>query len=201
MAPIAIIEHQLPGRLRVRIPARRGDVSFFEGIVKALSKRPDIEEVDASPLTGSILVRHSGPAQAITAAATEQGLFEVGPEEPKKAKSPAPSASSGLLDTVATVLAALALFQLTRGHVTGSAAENFWNAYGAQRILGRPEIAAGFALLGIVQVLRGQLFGSASSLFFYSLVARQLASVDRPAAASGDSGAPPSNAPGDPPTN
>lgn len=199
--PIAIVKHQLPGRLRLRIPARRGDISFFQGIVQALSKRPDIQELDANPLTGSILIHYSGSVQAITAAATEQGLFEVGPEHPKKAESAIPRANSGLLDTVATGLTGLALLQATQGDVAGNAAENFWNAYGAQRILGRPEIAAGFALLGIVQVLRGRLLGSAASLLYYSLITRQLASVDRAATRSGHSEAAPANAPADRPTS
>lgn len=190
MTPIATIQHQIPGRLRLRIPARRGDVSFFHHVVQVLSKLPSIAELSAIPLTGSIIIRHSGPAQAITAAATEQGLFEIGPEEPKKA--PAPSSRrqphAGLRGTAATGLSGLALFQVARGRLTGNAAENFWNAYGAQRILGRPEIAAGFVLLGIAQVLRGQLLGSASSLFFYSLITRQLASIDRGATASNESG-------------
>lgn len=190
MTPIATIQHQIPGRLRLRIPARRGDVSFFHGIVQALSKLPGVEKLDAIPLTGSIIIRHSGSAQAIAAAATERGLFEIGPEEPKEA--PAPSTRrrpySGLRSTAATGLSGLALFQVARGRLTGNAAENFWNAYGAQRILGRPEIAAGFVMLGIVQMLRGQLLGSASSLLFYSLITRQLASVDRGATASYNSG-------------
>lgn len=190
MTPIATIQHQIPGRLRLRIPARRGDVSFFHGIVQALSKLPGVEKLDAIPLTGSIIIRHSGSAQAIAAAATEQGLFEIGPEEPKEAAAPSTRRRpySGLRSTAATGLSGLALFQVARGQLTGNAAENFWNAYGAQRILGRPEIAAGFVLLGIVQVLRGQLLGSASSLLFYSLITRQLASVDRGATASYNSG-------------
>lgn len=197
MTPIATIQHQIPGRLRLQIPARRGDVSFFHHIVQALSKLPSIAELSAIPLTGSIIIRHSGSAQAITAAATEQGLFEIG-EEPKKA--PAPSSRrrhhAGLRGTAATGLSGLALFQVARGRLTGNAAENFWNAYGAQRILGRPEIAAGFVLLGIAQVLRGQLLGSASSLFFYSLITRQLASIDRGATASNESGVAPWSASG-----
>lgn len=190
MIPIATIQHQIPGRLRLRIPARRGDVSFFHHMVQALSKLPSIAELSAVPLTGSIIIRHSGSAQAIAAAATEQGLFEIGPEEPKKAPSPSSRRRphAGLRGTAATGLSGLALFQVARGRLTGNAAENFWNAYGAQRILGRPEIAAGFVLLGIAQVLRGQLLGSASSLFFYSLITRQLASIDRGATASNDSG-------------
>lgn len=199
MTPIATIQHQIPGRLRLRIPARRGDVSFFHHILQALSKLPSVAELSATPLTGSIIVRHSGSAQAIAAAATEQGLFEIGPEEPKKA--PAPSSRrqpyAGLRGTAATGLSGLALFQVARGQLTGNAAENFWNAYGAQRILGRPDIAAGFMLLGIAQVLRGQLLGSASSLFFYSLITRQLASVDSGATASKDSELQPANVSGD----
>jgi hypothetical protein len=50
MPSSAIIEHQLPGRLRLRIPTRRGDVSFFQGLVHALSERPDVKEIDATPL-------------------------------------------------------------------------------------------------------------------------------------------------------
>jgi hypothetical protein len=181
MTAIAIIEHQLSGRLRLRIPTRRGDVSFFQRIVQALSQRPQIEEISAAPLTGSILIRHSGPAEAIVTAAAEQKLFEVG--EPAEKPEGTPSATSGPLDTAATGLAGLALLQVARGQIVGNATENFWNAYGSQRILGRTEITAAFVLLGVLQVLRGELFGSASSLFFYSLIARQLASFDRAASA------------------
>jgi hypothetical protein len=193
MTSTAIIEHQLPGRLRLRIPTRRGDVSFFQGIVHALSECPDVKEIDATPLTGSILIRHSGSAQAITAAATERKLFEVGNQLDKAA--PDPLASSGPLGAAATGLAGLAVFQVARGQAIGNAAENFWNAYGAQRILGRSEIAAGFAMVGMFQLLRGELLGSASSLFFYSLIARQLASLDRAASASNATSAPPENGP------
>lgn len=201
MTPAAIIEHQLPGRLRLRVPARRGDVSFFQGIVQALSKHPETKEVDATPLTGSILIHHSGSVQAITASAAKEGLFEVGLEQPEKAQSSAARADPGTMDTIATGLAGLALFQVTQGQVVGNAAENFWNAYGAQRILGRPEIAAGFALLGVFQVLRGQLLGAASSLLFYSWIVRQLGSLDRAAAAFSGSGDTRANTTGNNPTS
>ena len=188
MTPVATIQHQMPGRLRLRIPARRGNVSFFHGIVQALSTVPGVEELDAIPLTGSIIIRHAGSAPAIAAAAAEQGLFQVELEDPKEAASTAQPRYSGKLDTAAAGLNGLALFQMARGRLTGSAVENFWNAYGAQRFLGRPEIATGFVLLGVVQLLRGQFLGSASSLFFYSLITRQLASVNGSATGSNNSG-------------
>ena len=190
--PIAYIEHQIPGRLRLRIPERRGDVAFFQRVVEALSKLTDIKELDGSPLTGSVRIRHSGTAEAMAAAAAKEGLFEIGKRDggaqpkkpPKEPASPgAPHGDAGMLDSIATGLSGLALFQVTQGQVTGSAAENFWNAYGAQRLLGRNEIAAGFVLLGLYQLLQGQWLGSASSLFFYALAARQLAVLDRAAGA------------------
>ena len=123
----------------------------------ALSKVPDVTELDGSPLTGSIRIRHSGTSEAIAAAAAKEGLFEIrkrdGEAHPKKppkepASPGAPQGDAGMLDSIATGLSGLALFQVTQGQVTGSAAENFWNAYGAQRLLGRNEIAAGFCASG-----------------------------------------------------
>jgi hypothetical protein len=163
MAPSAVIEHEMPGRLRLRIRTRRGDAPFFHDIVQALSKRPEIKEVDANPLTGSILIHHSGSSQAITAAALEQGLFQLGPKQSKEAQSKAPPSDAGPMDAIATGLAGLGLFQVARGQVIGNAAENFWNAYGAQRILGRPEIATAFALLGVFQAASSPSFPSRNS--------------------------------------
>jgi hypothetical protein len=196
MMPVALVEHKLPGRLRLRIPARRGDVLFFERVIGALSKHPDVEELAANPLTGGLLILHAGSVQALTAEAARQGFFEIGTGEPRAAQpktaqsktaqggksrpTPAIAAGgSGPLDAIATALSGLALFQATQGQALGNATENFWNAYGAHRFLGRPGIAAGFALAGVYQMLRGQLLGAASSLLFYSLIARQLADIDR----------------------
>jgi len=188
MIPVAFIEHQISGRLRLRVPTRRGDVPFFQRIVAALSKHPDIKELKATPLTGSILIRHSGPALAITAEAVAQGLFETKRHEPKTRPKQArpsatPPADPEMLDTIATGLCGLAFFQVAKGEAIGNAAENFWNAYGSHRILGRSGVAAGFALLGFFQLLRGQFRGSASSLLFYPLVTRHLAASDRAAGA------------------
>jgi hypothetical protein len=75
----------------------------------------------------------------------------------------------------------LGLFQVARSNVLGSAVENLWHAFGAQRIFGRPDIAAVFVFiaLGIYQVLRGQLFGATSSSFFYALVSAHIAVMEQ----------------------
>jgi hypothetical protein len=184
MIPVAYIEHQLPGRVRLRVPSRRGEVPFFERVVQELSKCPAIRELNAIPLTGSITLHYLEPLQPITAAAADQRLFETCRLEPETNASELKRASSlsegsGLTHGIATGLSGLGLFRATQGNVFGSAAENFWHAFGAQRFLGRPDIAAGFAALGVYQMLRGRLFGSASSLFFYALVMRQMAAMEQ----------------------
>jgi hypothetical protein len=184
MIPIAYVEHQLPGRVRLRVPSRRGEVPFFENVVQELSKHPAIRELSASPLTGSITLRYFEPLQSITAAAADQRLFETRRLEPQSnasepKRAPRLSEGSGLTNGIATGLSGLGLLQMTQGNILGSAAESLWHAFGAQRFLGRPDIAAGFAALGVYQMLSGRLFGSASSLFFYALVTRQMAAVDQ----------------------
>jgi hypothetical protein len=184
MVPVAYIEHQLPGRVRLRVPSRRGDVPFFEKVVRDLSKHPAIRELSAAPLTGSITLQHFEPLQPIIAAAADQKLFATRRLEPQgNVCEPIPA--SGLPEGprfaggIATGLSGLSLFQATQGNVLGSAAENLWHAFGAQRFLGRPDIAAVFVALGIYQILRGPFFGSASSLFFYALVMRQMAAIEQ----------------------
>jgi hypothetical protein len=184
MIPVAHIEHQLPGRVRLRVPSRRGDVPFFEKVVRELSKHPVTRELTASPLTGSITLHYLEPLHPIVAAAADQRLFETRRLEPQSnAGRSKPVAAlregAGFADGIATGLSGLSLFQATQGSVFGSAAENLWHAFGAQRILGRPDIAVAFAVLGIYQILRGQFFGSASSLLFYALVTRQMAAMEQ----------------------
>src|SRR5215467_4271458 len=157
MIPVAYIEHQLPGRVRLRVPSRRGDVPFFERVVQELSKHQAIREISASPLTGSITLQFVGPPHPIAAAAADQGLFESRRWELQTNVSAPKSASrlaegSGFGDGVAAGLCGLSLFQTMRGHVLGSMVENLWHAFGAQRILGRPDIAAWFASLGAYQL-------------------------------------------------
>ena len=183
MVPVAHIEHQLPGRVRLRVPSKRGDVSFFERVVKELSRHPAIWELAASPLTGTITLQYSEPLQAIMEAAAALTLFETGGPKPavKAAESKRPSRrseSARLAGGIAAGLSGLSLYQAARGNVIGNAVESFWLSFSAQNVLGRPDLAMVLAALGVWQMLRGQLFGSASSLLFYSMVMRQVAAVE-----------------------
>jgi hypothetical protein len=186
MIATAVLEHQIAGRVRLKIPSKRGDVAFFEALVQALSNHAAIADLVANPLTGGVVIRHSGAVQPILSMAADQGIFEVRPQQATSSPSQPPPRKEeqnpvGLLDTIAFSLAGLGAFQVARGPALGSASENFWNAYGAQRVLGSRTLVAAFAGLGVYQLLRGELLGSASSLFFYALVARHLAAEERAA--------------------
>jgi len=183
MVPVAYIEHQLPGRVRLRVPSRRGDVPFFERVVRELAKHPSMRELTASSLTGSITLHYCEPLQSITAAAADQKLFKTGrlERQNKGSKSKQTSAlyeGPGLAGGIAAGLSGLGVFQVVQGNVLGSAVENLWHAFGAHRIFGRLDIAVVFAALGIYQLLRGQIFGAASSLFFYGLVLPHIAAME-----------------------
>ena len=183
MIPVAHIEHHLPGRVRLRVPSKRGEAAFFERVVKELSKHPAIWELVASPLTGSITLEYSEPLQAIMDAAVDLLLFETGQRKPsakagETMRSERLSRDASLAGSVAAGLSGLSAYQAVRGNIVGNAVESFWLSFSAQVTLGRSDLSAVFAAAGVWQMLTGQLLGSASSLFFYSLVMRQVAAVE-----------------------
>jgi hypothetical protein len=184
MLATAYLVHQIPGRMRLRVPDKRGDASYFESVSKVLSRHPGVEHLMVKPGTASILVHHHGAAEPIVAAASERGLFAIAPEpQPARSHSAAEVNTKRILpsglDAVANGLAGLAVLQATRGQPFGNAVENFWNSYAARRILDRPGLAAIFIAIGVYQAFRGQYLGSAASLYFYSLLTRQLAAAEK----------------------
>ena len=183
MLPTAYLVHQISGRMRLRVPDKRGDAGYFKSVTKALSGLAGVEQVIVTPATASILIHHKGGTEAIVAAASERGLFaiDVVPKRSPRQSSTEVNTNRILpssLDTAAKGLAGLALLQAARGQPFGSAVENFWNGYGAMRLLERPGLAAIFAAIGVYQALRGRYLGSAASLYFYSLLTRQLAAAE-----------------------
>ncbi|QRM32539.1 hypothetical protein [Microvirga sp. VF16] len=179
MAPIAIVEHQLPGRARLRVSSKRGDAAWFASVIQALSRHLEIDELSADPRTGSILIRHQEPADLLELLATETSLFEIAssPDQvnPILSKDRTTAPLPELLDMTALGLFGLSAYQAARGQVGGTAFEHFWSSYGSARILRSPTLALGFAGLGFYQLMRGQLIGPAASLFYYALTLHHIA--------------------------
>lgn len=182
MLPTATIEHSMPGRLRVKIPHRRGDVSYFRSAMEKLSEHPKIAGLRANPVTGSILIQHETDLPSLREIAAKGDLFDLQEQSSPPTVRPARavrvseggSAALGGRGATAAGLAGLALVQAMRGNALGPASENLWNAYGGLRILNSPFIALVFCGLGLLQLTRGRWAGSATSLLFYAFVVRQL---------------------------
>lgn len=171
MPPLAYVAHQSRGRLRLKVPSRRGDGSYFAALVQELSKHGAIQELRADPRRAGLVIHHDGLADAIIALAAEEDLFLMAPGDIE----PSGRVSPTMLDTTAIALSGLALAQAAGGELLGSASESFWSAYGSLRILRRPGLAALFTGFGVVQLIRGEIMGSASSLLFYCLLMRRQA--------------------------
>ncbi|TJW39655.1 MAG: hypothetical protein E5W83_30415 [Mesorhizobium sp.] len=184
MLPKATVEHTMSGRLRVRVSDFRGDVSYFRSAIDKLSNYPEIAGLRANPMTGSFIIEHKTDLPSIRKIAADGEVFDLQETSspPPRQEPPPPSGSMAddgtpaLEEDIAAVigLLGLAAYQATRGHGLGPATENFWNAFGALRILKNPFIALVFGGLGILQLTRGRWAGSASSLLFYAIVVRQL---------------------------
>jgi hypothetical protein len=101
--PLALVAHAMPGRARLRIADRRGDAAYFASVSKALSAIAGVRAVETAPMTGSILIQHSGPLARIGVAAQEAQLFVVG-------EAPAAPRETAEFSINPQVVAALALF-------------------------------------------------------------------------------------------
>jgi hypothetical protein len=58
----ALIVHHIPGRIRLRIPSKRGDTAYFRKLEKQLANRGDLARVTATPRSGSLLISSSEEA-------------------------------------------------------------------------------------------------------------------------------------------
>lgn len=120
----------MPGRVRLRLAAHRGDQAFFTTLAAGLSAHPGVTKVEVTPLTGSVLVRHFGPFEEIGRAAETAGLFHLGKAEvgasalelewPKLPVDPKLALAAGL--------AGLALWQMGKGKALPPALTLLWYA-------------------------------------------------------------------------
>lgn len=177
--PRAEVEHRLPGRMRLRIAAKRGDAGFFRHAEERLAATPGVTRVRGNPLTGGILVEYDGSEEALLASARDQRLFSAAlPPHPAPASrggAREPRGRSGSpLDLAALGLAGTGLLQIARGRAVGSASENLWNAYGLYAVTRQALPAVLLAGFGVVQILRGEVLGSAVSLFLYAYSAHRM---------------------------
>ena len=147
----ARVRHLLPGRVRLKVPARHRDAAFFDDAARRLAQCAGVTEVRANPLTGSLLVFHTTTLQAINAYASQHGLFflralaaatadvsdDTAPPRRRGRAAGAPRIAIEQADRRALALSAslagLGTLQTMRGELMAPAATLFWYAFDAWR--------------------------------------------------------------------
>jgi hypothetical protein len=184
MLPTAYVAHRLPGRLRLTIPAMRGNRAYFDALTETLEGLEGVTAVSSRPTSASVVIEHAAATQEDIALLTSTFVVLVKKEKDRKAgdeSKPSPKERSALRATTLG-FAGMAAYQVVRGRYASSAVENLWNAYGALRTLRRPWVALGYAAVGLHQMMDGKVLASALSLAFYSLSAKKMAEGDGEAA-------------------
>jgi hypothetical protein len=77
MLPQAYLCHQVDGRTRLRVEAKRGDAGYFAQLSRELLGLPGVAAVQANPRTASLLLQYRGTPAALAGAAQERRLFQL----------------------------------------------------------------------------------------------------------------------------
>ncbi|MEK6672547.1 MAG: HMA2 domain-containing protein [Nitrospirota bacterium] len=77
------MSHSIAGRLRVRIPAKKGDSPYFASLKDQLIKKGGVEQVEANPMTGSVLIIHKLNINSISNYAESHNLFKLMTQKPE----------------------------------------------------------------------------------------------------------------------
>jgi Heavy metal associated domain 2 len=76
MAVDAYVHHHLPGRLRLRVPAAKGEEEDLSEISSAIARTPGVNRVEYNAITGSILIQYS-PEHYENLRSLESGLSSL----------------------------------------------------------------------------------------------------------------------------
>lgn len=75
--PEARITHIISGRLRIKIPSKKGNTSYFESLERKFSDCDKVQKVEASAVTAGVLFLHDADIKDISKFAEENRLFVV----------------------------------------------------------------------------------------------------------------------------
>jgi hypothetical protein len=141
MLPVAALAHSARGRTRFRIAGKHRPEDLGE-IEERLRRAPGVEQVKASPVTGTILVQHRAPLHDVAEYAEREGIFRLDGSEPKPLRAAIgerfraldgqiSAVSGGTLDLEALALLTLlgvGSVSLLRGQIAVPAVTAFWYA-------------------------------------------------------------------------
>jgi hypothetical protein len=149
MIPIGLLSHHSKERIRIRIPHKRQDISYFAFLHACFEKMAEVRAVETNPFLGSLLLITSLGAEDIFAYAELHKLFH-------KLDEPIGNAGRSENLLVQATQAAKRLDQQLKDSTNG--------------MIDLKTVACGaFAGLCIYQIAKGQVLASASSLMMSAL--------------------------------
>jgi hypothetical protein len=78
MISVAHVSHQTSGRLRVKIPSKKGNSNYFEAVKSGFAGLGGIDDIQVNHLTGSVLFLLKGASEeAIASHALSRGIFKL----------------------------------------------------------------------------------------------------------------------------
>lgn len=119
----AVVVHRIAGRVRLRIPERRGDEAFLGAVGAKLGALPQVRSVQLGIATGSIVLRFDDGFEQLRDDAREQAIALV--DDLNAAAQPVRLDPRG---ATALAFAALSLLQVARGVVLPPALTLAWYA-------------------------------------------------------------------------
>jgi hypothetical protein len=142
----AHIVHQTDGRIRIKIPSRRGDSQFFSSLSEQMMQLEQVERARGNAAAASLAVEYGGAVQPVHARFEQCGL-ELNASEVRDAGVnnkffiDAIQASSAQIKPMMLAGAAFALVgvvQTARGEIMLPALSAFWYAASAWRLAHLP---------------------------------------------------------------
>ncbi len=143
----AHVVHHIPGRVRLRVPAKRHDRRFFSEVKAQLEQVPQVRAVAVNHTSASVLVKYEGEILDLLLAASQVGLeamMEIEPDLPP------------LVPVADRLLGRLGDLDERIVRATGGGAD------------GRSVVLIALLLAAGVQLLRGQIVGPAVPLLWYA---------------------------------
>ncbi|MGD8785297.1 MAG: hypothetical protein PVG75_12715 [Thioalkalispiraceae bacterium] len=142
----ARLTHNIAGRYRLRIPARRHDLAYFHQLAETFSEHENVISVSTNSTTAGILIEHQNLDLAeLNRFAQQQELFQIRQEEPallpmfenaitklQSVNKQIKDVSEDYLDLRATafvLLVVIGVRQLMQGNLFGPATTLFWYAF------------------------------------------------------------------------
>jgi hypothetical protein len=142
----------MPGRVRVKIPQKRGDFRYFDRIAESFADCPGITQLQLKSSAASILICHGTETDFlnITEFAQTNGLFTI-IEQPEEEAFTIPYLSIPMLASTGLNRFDESLMDFSRG-----------------RLDGRSLLFLGLIGLALRQMTKGHILGPASTLLWYA---------------------------------